>query len=141
MVYYPVMKFTFTGQYHLSSYPLSNNGMVNITLYAKSDGRDYTIMIEDKDIRKTTISSWNPRHMTVHKDFYISSSNTITTAEQERNQRMSNPNVNYGQFRSQSSKEVLCGIYERDLVVDTGTFDKIIKIFNLFPDQVELLFD
>jgi len=129
------MKFTFTGQYALNN----QNNLVHITMYAKHGDLSGTIMIEDKDVRKTTISQWNMRHMTVHRDFAICNGGHIT-AEQERNQRMSSPNINYGStFRTQNSKELLCGVFERDLIVDAGTFDKIVKIFNIFPDQIELL--
>lgn len=130
------MKFSFSAQYTMTTlFP------VQVTIWSSMKDTQATIMIEDKDIRKTIIRAMDLRRITVHKDFSLYSGGVIT-AEHERNQRQQNPNVNYGStYKFQNSKELLCDIYERDLIVDAGTFDKLIKVFNIFPDPVELLFE
>ena len=131
------MKFTFTAQYTMSTvYP------VEVTIWSSMKDSQATIMIEDKDIRKTIIRSMDLRRITVHRDFAVYGGGTVITAEHERNQRMSNNAVNFGpSYKGQSTKELLCDIYERDLIVDAGTFDRLVKTFHIFPDTVELLFD
>lgn len=133
------MKITFTGQYAIAPYP--SNAEVEITLCVQLGEKTGTIMIHDKDINKIIVRDFNPRYMTVHKSFFLSNGSTIHTAEAVRNQRVNNPNVNYGPTTSQNSKEVISQIYERDLIVPSGTFEKILQAFNIFPDPVELLFD
>lgn len=133
------MKITFTGQYSIGVYP--TNCEVEITLWAPMGEKSGTIMIHDKDINKTIVRHFDPRRMTVHKNFSIGGGNSVYTAEQQRNQRISNPNVNYGTTQCQSSKEVIYELYERELIVPAGTFEKILKTFNVFPEQIELLFE
>ncbi len=133
------MRITFLAQYSISSYPSSCE--VEVTIWAPMNEKIGTIMIHDKDINKIIVRDFNPRRMTVHKNFAIGPGNTPYTAEQIRNQRMNNPNVSYPNTHSQNSKELLCEIYERELFVPAGTFEKIIKAFDVFPDPVELLFD
>ena len=134
------MKLTFVAQYNITAtYPQTCE--VEITLYAGMNDKTGTIMIHDKEINKTIVRVFDPRRMIVHKNFSISNGNCLYTAEQQRNQRMSNPNINFGVMQLNNSKEVLQEIYERDLIVPAGTFEKILKAFNVFPDQLELLFD
>lgn len=130
------MKITFSAQYTMTSlFP------VEVTIWCSMKDTHATVMIEDKDIRKTIIRPIDLRRITVHKDFSVYAGGVIT-AEHERNQRSAGNNVNYGPtYKGQSTKELLCDIYERDLIVDAGTFDKIVKTFHIFPDTVELLFD
>lgn len=114
---------------------------VEVTIWCSMKDTHATVMIEDKDIRKTIIRPIDLRRITVHKDFSVYNGGVIT-AEHERNQRSTGNNVNYGPtYKGQSTKELLCDIYERELIVDAGTFDKLVKTFHIFPDTVELLFD
>lgn len=133
------MKITFTGQYSIGVYP--TNCEVEITLWVAMNEKTGTIMIHDKDINKTIVRPFDPRRMTVHKNFSVGAGNCIYTSEQQRNQRISSPNANYGSMSSQNVKEVIQDIYDRELIVPAGTFEKILKTFNVFPDQIELLFD
>ena len=130
------MKITFSAQYTMTTlFP------VEVTIWCSMKDTQATIMIEDKDIRKTVIRPIDLRRITVHKDFSVFSHNGVLTAERERDQRTSNPTVNLGVYKGQTTKELLCDIYERELIVDAGTFDKLVKTFHIFPDTVELLFD
>ena len=133
------MKITFVAQYTISGYP--SNCELEVTMWVPMNEKIGTIMIHDKDIDKIIVRDFNPKFMTVHKNFAIGPGNAPYTAEQMRNQRVNNPNISYPNTHSQNSKELLCQVYERDLFVPAGTFDKIIKAFKIFPDPVELLFE
>ena len=133
------MKFTFMAQYSLSSYPQSCE--VEVTLWVPMNEKTGTIMIHDKDIDKIIVRPFDPRRMMVHKNFTIGPGSVPYTSEQTRNQRINNPNINYGTTRPQNAKEILCEVYEQQLIAPAGTFEKIIKAFNIFPDPVELLFE
>lgn len=117
---------------------------VDVTIYAPlNQPQNAIIRIDDKDVNKTTIRPIDVRRMTVHRDFSVQSGHTIVVAESERNQRISNPqfsiSVSVHPLSKETSKELLCDLYEQQLIVDAGTFEKILKAFNLIPDPVELL--
>ena len=135
------MKITFTARYYFGGGTLLQPYyLVDVTIYARFNQiHNAIIRIDDKDINKTIIRPIDLRRMTVHREFSIHANHTVITADVERNQKMHNPNSPYTPISKQKDKELLCDIYDHQLIVDAGTFDKILTAFNLIPDSVELL--
>lgn len=135
------MKYTFTAHYmDVNNLGHGAHNPLEITLWMPIHQTRGMARIHDKANEKTTLVPFEARVLTVHRKFYIQGGHTIVTAEDVRNRQRSNPNVNYGSVEQQTAKELLSGIQpSRDLMVDSGTFEKIVSAFKWFPDEVEEL--
>lgn len=130
------MKYSFTGHYiGMTHFGQGIQTPLEITLWIPIHETRGMLRIHDKSVEKTIIGPWEPRLLTVHRKFKIANGHTPCTMETIKG----NPTQNHGSMEDVSGKELLIGITDRQLIVDSGTFDRIISAFKFFPDEVEEL--
>ena len=136
--YTTIMKYTFTANYlDVNRFGQGQQNPMEITLWIPIHETHGMARIHDKSIEKTIVCSWEPRTLTVHRKFKIANGNSVYTLEQVKAQQTAGQN--YGVMEDFPGKEIIIGIADRQLIVDSGTFDRIVSAFKFFPDEVEEL--